>query len=67
MIVDIDWLLTVKQRLREVNSVHIEDIVWEKDGETVTFSKEDLVKWQFMGMNNTDIIEFMEYKVKEEN
>lgn len=67
MIVDIDWLLTVKQRLREVNSVHTEDIVWEKDGETVTFSKEDLVEWQFMGMNNTDIIEFMEYKVKEEN
>jgi len=59
MEVDIDWLLTVKQRIREVNSVPMKDIVWKKDGETVTFSEEDLVEWSYWGMNNTDIVDHM--------
>tara|TARA_R110000787_G_scaffold90842_2_gene191618 strand:+ start:830 stop:1033 length:204 start_codon:yes stop_codon:yes gene_type:complete len=67
MLVDIDWLLTVKQRLREVNSLAVKDIVWVKDSETVTFSEEDLVEWSYFGMNNTDIIDHMMYKIKEEN
>lgn len=64
MLVDIDWLLTVKQRLSEVNTCDINNITWLKDGKEVLFSEEDLDKFKYLGMNNTDIITLFDYKVK---
>lgn len=55
MIVDITWLQTVHQRLREVNDTPLDDIVWVKDGKKVKFSEDDLIQFQYIGMNNTDL------------
>lgn len=55
MLVDLDYILDVKKRLRQINAEDIENIEWIKDGKPVEFSKEDLAEFKFMGLNNTDL------------
>ena len=61
MLVDIDYLLAVKKRLSQINNEDINNIKWIKDGKEVEFSKEDLEKWEFIGLANKDIITAFHY------
>lgn len=64
MLVDITWLETVQQRLREVNSVPLKDIEWVKDGKLVKFNKDDLINFNYMGLNNSDLPKYFECEEK---
>lgn len=62
MFVDITWLQTVHQRLREVNQTPLDEITWVKDGKKVEFSEQDLGDFQYMGLNNTDLYKIFPYE-----
>lgn len=55
MLVDLDWLATVKLRLQEIDLVPLEDIEWVKDGQKVEQPSEELIEfWEFTGLRNSD-------------
>lgn len=61
MLVDLDWLATVKLRLREIDQVDLADIEWVKDGQKVEQPSEELIEfWDFTGLRNTDFPEHWE-------
>lgn len=64
MLVDIDYINAVKKRLSQINSHDLKDIKWIKDGESVSFTKEQINDFEFLGLNNADIIDF--YKPTED-
>jgi len=66
MLVDIDYILSVKKRLRQINAEDIENITWIKDGEVVVFDKKDIEDFEFMGLNNTDILVMFKFSKQEE-
>ena len=55
MLVDLDYIMAVKKRFRQINAEDIKNIEWVKDGKAVEFDKKDLEEFEFMGLNNTDI------------
>lgn len=55
MIVDLARIQEIKKELRKINREPLENIEWVNDGNHVEFSKEDLEKFKFMGLNNADI------------
>jgi hypothetical protein len=55
MIVDLDYIQTIKKVLRRINAEELENLEFVMNGKPVEFSKEDLEKFKFMGLNNTDI------------
>ena len=55
MIVDLDYIQTIKKALRRINAEELENLEFVMNGKPVEFSKEDLEKFKFMGLNNTDI------------
>lgn len=63
MLVDIDFITMAQKRLALINSQNMEDITWIKDGKVVTFSKEELEQFKFMGLCNIDILAIFKYKV----
>jgi hypothetical protein len=56
MLVDLDYVIAVKKRLRQINAEDMDNIEWIKDGKPVEFDKKDLAEFKFMGLNNTDLI-----------
>lgn len=55
MLVDLDYINTVKKRFAQINAEDIENIEWVKNGETVSLTKQEIEEFKFMGLNNTDI------------
>ena len=55
MVVDLNYILAVKKRFRQINAEDIESIEWVMDGKSVEFSKEDLEEFKLTGRNNTDV------------
>ncbi len=55
MIVDLDYIQAIKKVLRRINAEELENLEFVMNGKPVEFSKEDLEKFKFMGLNNTDI------------
>ena len=55
MLVDLDYINTVKRRFAQINAEDIENIKWVKNGETVSLTKQEIEEFKFMGLNNTDI------------
>ncbi len=62
MLVDIDYIESVKRRFAQINAENIKDLRWVKGGEEVSFSDEDLENFKFIGMNNTCIIDIFNHK-----
>jgi len=60
MNVDIEEVIAIKKRLREINvGVNFDSIVWHKDGKPYEFSDEELSakeNWKFIGLNNADFV-----------
>ncbi len=63
MIVDINWVIEVKKKLKEMNKTAVQNITFIKDGKVVEFSKDDLEEFDYMGL--TDIINHFDYKIKD--
>ena len=56
--VDIDGIKSASQKLREINQIPFEDIIW-MDGDTEIIVDPVVAEnWRFMGLNNTDFIRY---------
>ena len=55
MLVDLDYIATVKKRFAQINAEDIKNIEWVKDGKPVKLTKGEIEEFTFMGLNNTDI------------
>ena len=55
MIVDLDYLQTVKKRLDEINNTDTEDITFIKDGQEVRFDTNDIASCNKMGLTVTEL------------
>lgn len=55
MLVDLDYIMSVKKRFRQINCEDIENLEFIKDGKPVEFDKKDLEEFKLMGLNNTDV------------
>jgi len=64
MIVDMDWVREVKNKLAEINNCDIENLVWMENGKEVEFEAIDIEQWIYTGLNNLDIINNMSYTQK---
>lgn len=56
--VDVDEVRRLKARLREINAIPFEDIVWVQNGKPVELDKKAHSEWAFMGFNNADFVRF---------
>lgn len=57
MRVDIDYVLFLKEELRQINSGDLEDITWIRNGGVVDFDKNDITDWKYTGLSNADFVE----------
>lgn len=58
MRVHIEKVLDLKRQLKEINSAHIKEIIWLKNGSKIEFLESDLEEFRFTGLSNTDFIDF---------
>lgn len=56
MKVDIERVLALKAELKAINSVPLETIEWQMNGEPFAVSAECVKEFSFTGLNNTDFI-----------
>lgn len=60
-------ILYLKKRLREINSLPLENITFIKDNkEPLVIDKHILDEWNYIGLNNSDFIETEFYKFYKE-
>lgn len=63
MIVKISEITAITNRLREINSVNLSDIIFVDDsGNTIEIEKEYIDEFKFIGLNNVDFITSEFYK-----
>lgn len=63
MEITIKEILYLKNRLREINSIPIEDITFiDEHNQTLQIDDEILNEWKYTGLNNSDFIETEFYK-----
>jgi len=62
MIVNINELLELKEKLNEINSIPLEEIEFYENGELVEIPEELLEQWDYIGLNNVDFITTGYYK-----
>lgn len=58
--VDIEYVKDLKKKLREINVIPFENIVWTNKGEAIPIDKEVREEFQFTGLNNVDFVDFIE-------
>lgn len=61
LLVDLDWLATVKLRLKEIDNTPLEDIEWcrpNKHQKVEQPSDEQIEQWEFLGLRNSDFPDF---------
>lgn len=54
--VDIALVLLISELRRQINSYDFADIVWKRNGKTITFSNDIIEDHKFSGLNNMDFI-----------
>lgn len=52
LIVDLDELQKAKNLIDLTNSVPLDEIVWQRNGETMPIPLEELEDWRFTGLSN---------------
>ena len=66
MIVDLDYIATIKKALRRINAEDLDNIGFIMNGKPIVFSEEDLEAFKLMGLNNTDINSVIGFTPKED-
>lgn len=61
-IVNAEEVRALKEQLREINNIPLEDIEWHEDGKPLDINPEFIKEWRFIGMNNSDFIDTGFYK-----
>lgn len=56
--VDMHEVVEMKAWLRYINTKDLDQIVWTKNGEVIDISKELIEDFKYMGLNNTDFVDF---------
>jgi hypothetical protein len=55
MIVDLDYIEKCKKEFSKIKREKLKDLKFMKGGKRVFFDMRDMEKYNFMGLNNTDI------------
>lgn len=56
-IVSITEIQTLNRRIREINSLNLEDIEFiDDENKTIKINKDKYKEWKIIGLNNTDFI-----------
>jgi hypothetical protein len=63
MIVSIEEILELRERLREINALPLDDITFIENGEELEIDKTIVADFKFTGLNNCDFITTNFYKV----
>ena len=67
MIIDINELLQMEAKRKEINDIPIEDIQWQDGEKMIPISPELLNEWKFIGLSNINLITTGYYKNGELN
>lgn len=69
MKVEIEEILKLKERLKEINSENLSEITFTLNGEDVEIDPKNINEFRFVGLSNVDFItsEFYKYGFDEEN
>jgi hypothetical protein len=60
MLFDIDRIIELKAELRRYNSMDLSTCQMIKGGHPYTLSDEALREWLYTGLNNCDIVDFLD-------
>lgn len=63
--VDIEHLEWIFSVLKEIDKIPFEDIDWYQEDKPLIVSEQVVKDWKFIGLNNTDFVEFEIYKEKQ--
>lgn len=55
--INVEEIASLKNRIKEINSIPLEEIEFLRDGEPLTISSECLDSWKYVGLNNIDFID----------
>jgi hypothetical protein len=58
MEIAIEEVQRLNERIREINRLKFDDIVWTKGGVPVEFDPKILADWKFMGFSNKDFVNY---------
>lgn len=61
MLVDLNYIESVKKALNRINAEDVESLDFIKDGKRVYFDRDDLKRFKQTGSNNTDITNVIGY------
>jgi hypothetical protein len=64
MLVDLDYIESVKKALARINAENVDNLEFIKNGKHVYFDRDDIKRFKFMGLNNTDITDVISYSDK---
>ena len=57
--VTVEEVQHLRQRLHEINSIPLEDIVWTMNDNVIAFEPKDIAEWKYTGLPNVYFIEHM--------
>lgn len=62
MRIDVEKIIALKDELRAMNRIPLDQWELYENGERVEVAKEVIEEWKFMGLNNTDFVDSGFYK-----
>jgi hypothetical protein len=62
--IDIEQVRVLRQQLKDINSIPLEDIEWYENGVPVDIDPAVVSEFAFIGLNNVDFIDGEFYKCK---
>ena len=60
--VDIEKIIKIKEELRKINALSMDEIEFFENGQKIIIDPELLKEWDYIGLNNTDFITSEFYK-----
>lgn len=67
MKLDIQEVIALNNRIREINLTPIDEIDWHDNGKPVTFPQTVLDEWKYIGLSNTQFIDTGYYKENDQH
>ena len=55
--IDIEEIIALQARRREINALDLKDVKFFKDGKPVEVTPEQIEEWSFIGLSNIDFVE----------
>lgn len=59
-------VISIMERLEEINNTPLSDIEWIYDGKVLPISEDVIEEWKFMGLSNKDFVNFRIMELLEE-